>query len=880
MPAARLRGVGGWCSVDGCATVCRSDAACKTPQKGVDMNTPRPGVRWLAAGLAVGAAVGLGASAYGGPVLHVDDDAAPGGDGAAWASACRFLQDALTLASTPGSGAVEIRVAQGTYLPDRNESNPQGTGDRDATFQLINGVALRGGYAGVGASDPDDRDIEAYETSLSGDLAGDDLPGFVNIGENSYTIVTGNGTDATAVLDGFTVVGGNADAPIPDDETIITGQFLGGGMFTDTGAPTVIACTFVANIAFKGGGIYNLLSSPTIEGCTFVGNTTNNGQGGAIRNFDHSDPLITGCVFVGNTASAGASIANAEYSSCTVLSCAFVDNHVGGGGGGIAALGWVEVRDCVFTGNNGLGVPAMVIEGGIVVNCLFADNVAESGGGAFGTGWAALLVNCAFERNTAGWYGGGAITAGGDDTLVNCTFSRNTGMPAGGVYGSAGTALINCTLSDNDGGGIIVDGYGGVVLSNCVVWGNSPFQLSEDPEDPGGVFTVAHSDIQGGWPGPGNIDADPLFVQPGTDNLRLAFGSPCVDAGDDAALPVDEADLDGDGNTSEPIPVDLDGNPRVQGTAVDMGAYEGEFEPLDPAAADSDLDQGEGTVLIPAGDTPDPLQYAMVFVLNVSGPDDAVFTATQLDWAMHPEAAGYSELSCILSLDTSLQNGQFFATVFIPFDAAGLGPIDPAKVNLTRYDPDVGNWSLAVTANTANSPGYDSPVGDRILSLQGGDWGLTNELGDYGVFWDPALQQGFAWAHVDAAQDFGLGAALCPADCLQTPDGEVSIIDFLALLRRWGESSVGSPCDIDADGVIGQQDVLDLLQVWGTCPPEPMPATRSMPHSGNRALFEAIRASWGPCDGCETDLDGDGRVGAKDLLRLLAEWGPAAGRGS
>ncbi|MFQ5807169.1 MAG: hypothetical protein ACE5I3_12040, partial [Phycisphaerae bacterium] len=102
--------------------------------------------------------------------------------------------------------------------------------------------------------------------------------------------------------------------------------------------------------------------------------------------------------------------------------------------------------------------------------------------------------------------------------------------------------------------------------------------------------------VQGGYDGIGNIDADPLFVDPdGPDNdpntwedndYRLSVGSPCIDAGDNDAVPPDIADLDGDGDVDEPIPFDLDGNPRFvddpgmpdsgNGTPpiVDMGAYE------------------------------------------------------------------------------------------------------------------------------------------------------------------------------------------------------------------------------------------------------------------------------------------------------------------
>ena len=76
-------------------------------------------------------------------------------------------------------------MAVGTYIP--------GTAEAD-TFQLLDGVTIKGGYAGYG----DVRDVEIYETILSGD-------------NNRYHVVTGSGTGATAVLDGFTVTGGNAD---------------------------------------------------------------------------------------------------------------------------------------------------------------------------------------------------------------------------------------------------------------------------------------------------------------------------------------------------------------------------------------------------------------------------------------------------------------------------------------------------------------------------------------------------------------------------------------------------------------------------------------------------------------------------------------------
>jgi hypothetical protein len=142
-------------------------------------------------------------------ILYVDDDAPAGGDGTSWETAFKYLQDALAAAT----GGDQIRVAQGIYKPDQDEAGVVTPGDREATFQLISGVGLNGGYRGCPggdwSGDPDERDIDAYVTTLRGDLLGDDGADFANYDENSYHVVTADGTDGTAALDGFTVTAGN-----------------------------------------------------------------------------------------------------------------------------------------------------------------------------------------------------------------------------------------------------------------------------------------------------------------------------------------------------------------------------------------------------------------------------------------------------------------------------------------------------------------------------------------------------------------------------------------------------------------------------------------------------------------------------------------------
>ena len=148
-------------------------------------------------------------------LIYVDAGATGAKTGASWADAYNYLQDALAAAAM-AEKPVEIRVAKGVYKPDQGAGITPG--DQTATFQLLNGVTLKGGYAGAAAADPNARDVSLYETVLSGDLAGNDVE-LTDIhqfyekteptwADNSWGVVTGSGTDATAGLDGFTITAG------------------------------------------------------------------------------------------------------------------------------------------------------------------------------------------------------------------------------------------------------------------------------------------------------------------------------------------------------------------------------------------------------------------------------------------------------------------------------------------------------------------------------------------------------------------------------------------------------------------------------------------------------------------------------------------------
>ncbi len=515
-------------------------------------------------------------------VFHVDDDAGPGGDGLTWLTAYDDLQDALSAAACRG---MQVRMAGGTYRPSAR-TNP--AVQRTATFQLANGVALRGGYRGLaGGGEPNDRDVVAFATILSGDLNGDDVPvactwdsphcsafgslckndGFCilpdGLEDNCYHVVTGASVDDTTVLDGLTIAGGNADGDFPHER--------GAGVYLVQSDAALIGCTVTGSSANFGAAMFSDAGNPTLTRCTFsdssaVGASPGRRGGGVY--IDRSDATFIECDFRYNDASSGAGLYG-YYANPILVGCTFSDNFASHDAGGM---------------RNFNGDPTLI-------NCAFYGNGAEFGGGMQSSDFA-TLIGCRFSGNGAAQ--GGGMSAG-SVTLINCAFSGNQAGHGGGM--SVGTAtLTNCTFSGNSasrGGGLYTnENWLGPTLTGCIVSGNT---ASNGPQIYGAT-TASYSCIQGGWPGIGNIDADPHFLDAdgpddvyGTtdDNLRLTRSvSPCIDAGDNAAVPADALDLDDDGDTAEPIPLDLDGANRFadditrpdtgSGTppVVDMGAYE------------------------------------------------------------------------------------------------------------------------------------------------------------------------------------------------------------------------------------------------------------------------------------------------------------------
>jgi len=326
-----------------------------------------------------------------------------------------------------------------------------------------------------------------------------------------------NDENANTVLAGFTITGGNAN-----------------GTGTDQ----------------YGGGMYNYYSSPTVTNCTFVYNSAEVG-GGGMSNYS-SSPAVTNCIFSWNGAEGGGGMLN-EFGSPTVTSCTFTGNSAAYGAGMYNYSGSLAVTNCTFTGNS-------TVAYGL-------------GGGMLNRESSPMVTGCTFVHNSAAW-GGGMHNFDSSPTVTSCTFTGDPAAFGGGMYNdSSSPTVTSCTFVYNSaevGGGGMYSVDAGPIVTNCILWGDTPDELYNAGSSP----NVSYSDVQGGFAGTGNIDADPCFVDAGTGGLRLKPNSPCLDAGDSTGL------LQGG------IWKDMDGKIRFFDiswvtdtgagyfTFVDMGAYE------------------------------------------------------------------------------------------------------------------------------------------------------------------------------------------------------------------------------------------------------------------------------------------------------------------
>jgi hypothetical protein len=359
-----------------------------------------------------------------------------------------------------------------------------------------------------------------------------------------------------AQLIGFTLTNGGTPGELNGDEN----SDGGGGVFCMGGI--VSNCVITGNTAFWGGGG---ACYATLFNCTLAGNSCSVSAGPYGFGGGAVDCTLSNCVIISNTVPASRFSAGGGTYDCTLTGCFVAWNSASVGGGTYAGT----LTNCTVvsnTANYGGGVYEVKIgqTPKIVNQCTLAWNFAtNSGGGAY----SGLLTNCLIISNSSGGFGGGAIQS----ILNNCKIAANLAMySGGGTYscsannsafvgntsmgyggGAAGGDYNNCTFFSNS-----ADEGGGVVgsMNNCILYNN--------------ISTNGPNYFQSTLnfccttplpPGIGNITNDPLFVNIAGGDFHLSSNSPCINSGNNAYVV---------GTT------DLDGNPRIVGGTVDIGAYE------------------------------------------------------------------------------------------------------------------------------------------------------------------------------------------------------------------------------------------------------------------------------------------------------------------
>lgn len=397
-------------------------------------------------------------------------------------------------------------------------------------------------------------DFPAIQPALNAAAQGDT----VLVAAGTYT---GSGNTDLQIATSLVLRGADGSA-----ETLIDCAGSGRGVSVLPGVAAVIEGFAItgANTSGDGAAIRVDAAQARVADCELYANqTTGSGARGGAIHVESGALVVDNCFIHDNSATANTSYGggiSARKSDLTCIDTELRANQADDGGaihvyGDYSNKPLIALTRCTLAGNI-----AGSLGGGWY--CSYADVVVEesrvennysdwTGSGMFLSSLGSFSLHNSFiDRNLSGYVGGGVYLSGAELAVIeNSAMTNNAGFNGGGLYLSQADSLLvsNCVVLGNSAtslygaGGISIFFESSGTIRNSIIRDNEPAQLDIYYTCP---VAVRYSDILDGWEGQGNIDADPLFVDPAWDYYTLRPASPCIDTGDpaltDACLPPGE----------------------------------------------------------------------------------------------------------------------------------------------------------------------------------------------------------------------------------------------------------------------------------------------------------------------------------------------------
>ncbi|MBI5351847.1 MAG: hypothetical protein HZB50_04340 [Chloroflexi bacterium] len=563
-------------------------------------------------------------------VYYVKADATGANNGSSWTNAYTDLQSALSVASSGD----EIWVAAGTYKPTL------GT-DRTVAFALKKGVAIYGGFAGVETL-VTQREPISNVTVLSGEIGVD------GVDDNSYHVVTGDDTVDTAILSGFTITAGNADAQFSDDS--------GGGLYINTGSPSLTSLIITSNRAISGGGIMLYDSNSKLIDVTISDNTASAAGGGMV--VVALSPILKNVTFKENHAAVGGGIANSNGGPI-LENTTFYKNTATYLGGGM---------------HNGLGFP-------IMKNVTFSGNAAATGGGMYNETTNPIISNSIF------WGDMGGEIENIEGSIPDITFSIVQGGYVG--TGNLDSDPLLASLSNN----------GGFTQTTALSADSPAIDTGDDTNcpimDQRGVSRPQgkHCDI-GAYEFTDNIppvvtsiaSADATFTKATSVKFNVTFS--------EAVTGVDKSDFSllATGTITKPQILSVSGSGSTRTVKVNTGA-------------------GSGTIQLNLFDN-DSIKDAASNVLSGDGPGNGDFT-TGDTYIIDKTKPTVVSITRAHNNPTDLASVDFLVTFSEPvtgvdikdFKLIGTGSLAKSKPIITAVSGSGFTYIVTATTGTSTAPG-------------------------------------------------------------------------------------------------------------------------------------------------------------------------------